>query len=84
MVQNSAVAAVLLNCPRLEHLHCYTCPDLSDRELDTCSLKAASSRLRCFYIYEAPLLTYASFQTLIDSFPELKRYLAIIYVTVFT
>ena len=73
VVQNSAVAAVLLNCPRLEHLHCYTCPDLSDRDLGVYALKAAASRLKCFYIYEAPLLTFASFQMLLDSFPELKR-----------
>ena len=94
VVKNSAVEAILLNARMLEHLHCYTCPDLSDRELGIYSLKVTApyiifpqiflfchlhfqsscSRLRCFYIYEAPLLTFDSFQTLLDSFPELKRF----------
>ena len=28
IVANSAVAAVLINCPRLKQLHCNSCPDL--------------------------------------------------------
>ncbi len=44
IVQNSAVAAVMLNCPRLENLHCYTCPDLADSDLAIYSLKVFTSK----------------------------------------
>ena len=30
--------------------------------------------LECFYVYEAPQLTFASFQLLIESFPGLQRF----------
>jgi len=78
IVHNSAVEAVLKHCPALKHLHCNTCPNLTD--LDLASAIGAPSPyvrpeplLECFYIYEAPGLTVNAFELLVDGFPRLQK-----------
>ena len=70
--------AVLKHCPALKHLHCNTCPNLTD--LDLASAIGAPSPcvrpeplLECFYIYEAPGLTVNAFELLVDGFPRLQK-----------
>ena len=75
VVQDSAVSTILQYCPQLRHLHCNKCPDLEDLDLASAIMKTTNQGvLECFYIYEAPMLTYNSFQLLIDGFPNLQRF----------
>lgn len=75
VVMNSAVSVILLNCPKLRHLHCNTCPDLTDAELNVYSLRAAcANTLECFYVYEAPNLTINAFQTLLECYPVIQKF----------
>ena len=74
LVANSAVSAILLNCPALKHFHCNKCHELRDRDLSAICQKAACRDLECFYVYEAPGLTFSSFETLIQTFPGLSRF----------
>ncbi|TRY72356.1 hypothetical protein TCAL_01007 [Tigriopus californicus] len=74
VVQNSAVSVILAFCPSLKHFHCNTCPDLTDHELHIYAMQTVCRHLECFYVYEAPCLTFNSFQTLIDCFPDLQRF----------
>ena len=73
--------AVLKHCPQLKHLHCNTCPGLTDLDLASaigaaclspCSVRT-ESLMECFYIYEAPSLTVNAFELLIDGFPRLQK-----------
>lgn len=75
-VQNSAIATIISYCPHLRHIHCNRCPDLQDMDLAACVAKSVNieGTLECFYVYEAPQLTFASFQLLIESFPGLQRF----------
>ena len=45
-------------------------------DLAACVAKSVNveGTLECFYVYEAPQLTFASFQLLIESFPGLQRF----------
>ena len=74
VVQNSAVSVMLTQCPSLRSLHCNNCPDLRDHDLGVCADRAACAGLECFYVYEAPHLTFTAFQTLLDTFPRLCRF----------
>ena len=75
VVQNSAVEAVLKHCPHLKHIHCNTCPNLTDLDLASAignpsPFSRTESPLECFYIYESPGLTVNAFELLVDSFPR--------------
>jgi len=77
MVQNSVVSVILGNCPNLVNFHANHCPDLGDSNLsEALPIEKAGSRgkLRCFYIYEAPLLTENSFYTILEAFPNLSQF----------
>ena len=63
-----------MHCPRLRFLHCNNCPDLEDIDLASYVLKSSNKVLECFYIYEAPNLTFNSFQVLLEGFPNLCRF----------
>lgn len=75
-VQNSAISTILSCCPSLRHIHCNRCPDLQDIDLAASVAKSINREgtLECFYVYEAPQLTFSSFQLLIESFPGLQRF----------
>jgi len=75
-VQNSAISTIMSYCPHLRHIHCNRCPDLQDIDLAASVAKSINveGTLECFYVYEAPQLTFASFQLLIESFPGLQRF----------
>ena len=72
--QNSAISTLLINCPNLKHLHANNCPDLTDAEMSLCVSKIHTTSLECFYIYEAPRLTVAAFQILLEGFPHLVQF----------
>jgi len=77
MVQNSVVSVILANCPNLVNFHANHTPDLGDNNLSEAlpiALADTRSRLRCFYIYEAPLLTENSFYTILEAFPNLRQF----------
>jgi len=77
MVQNSVVSVILGNCPNLVNFHANHCPDLGDANLsEALPIEKAATRgkLRCFYIYEAPLLTENSFYTILEAFPNLRQF----------
>ena len=70
--------AVLKHCPSLKHIHCNTCPSLTDLDLASAiqgdpSCFRIESVLECFYIYEAPGLTVNAFEILVDGFPKLQK-----------
>ena len=77
MVQNSVISVVLQNCPQLINLHANNCPSLHDTDLAAAlPIQHSSSRLKlqCLYIYEAPHLTISSFNTILESCPNLKQF----------
>ncbi len=86
VVRNSAVAILLGQCPRLKHLHCNHCPDLTDQDLsaclrapddsdlDSCKSPLAATGLECFYVYEAPGLSLDAFHMLLGALPDLRRF----------
>jgi len=77
MVQNSVVSVILGNCPNLVNFHANHCPDLGDSNLAEAlpiERAGARSQLRCFYIYEAPLLTQTSFYTILEAFSNLRQF----------
>ena len=77
MVQNSVIAVVLQNCSQLVNFHANNCPDLHDRDLVAAlPIQASTARLKlqCLYIYEAPHLTLQSFNTILESCPNLKQF----------
>jgi len=77
MVQNSVISVVLQNCPQLINFHANNCPSLHDRDLAAAlpiEHSASRSRLQCLYIYEAPHLTISSFNTILESCPNLKQF----------
>ena len=74
VVLNETVATILKHCSRLKHFHCNICPGLSDRDLSKYCYHKSCINLECFYIYEAPQLTFSAFQILVDAFPSLKGF----------
>ena len=77
MVQNSVISVVLQNCPQLINFHANNCPDLHDLDLAAAlPIQDPSARLQlqCLYIYEAPHLTLESFNTILESCPNLKQF----------
>lgn len=75
VVQNCAVTVILQYSPHLKQFHCNMCPDLQDIDIAACVARSVNEgALECFYVYEAPRLTFDSFQMLVEGFPSLQRF----------
>ena len=61
---------------RITHFIHLLCLLFQDIDLAACAAKSVNieGTLECFYVYEAPQLTFASFQLLIESFPGLQKF----------
>lgn len=71
-VQNSALEHLLMHCPNLRHLHCNTCPDLTDHELNILVMRSVCVKLKYVFSLSIFYICDQSFYQFSDASTSMK------------